>query len=244
MSASGGLSLASQESTARPFVSEGDERRSKIRKAELDAARNPDLDISPLGRRMMIAGRGGTQAAGGQFGPSSQQEWVEPVAIKERTYPSQMPKRPPQSFYKKDQECREKHENIVSWIWGQGEADDQVGVEMREAVRLQAVNVLQAGSKENGEPRDTWQGHESVETMVAEADSDLGSPDPSVVQNGLNTLRDSRRLAWAELECSEEMQEYAEETVAEDFAASFVNEAQQRATAIDSRYKDELRQRS
>ena len=59
-SVSGGLSLASQES---------DEIRAKIRKTELDAARNPDLDITPLGRRMMIAGRSGTPWHGGKFGP-------------------------------------------------------------------------------------------------------------------------------------------------------------------------------
>ena len=50
------------------FVSDGDERRATIRRAELDAARNPDLDITPLGRRTMTAGQ--SSGASGQFGPS------------------------------------------------------------------------------------------------------------------------------------------------------------------------------
>lgn len=48
------------------FVSDGDERRATIRRAELDAARNPDLDITPLGRRTMTAGQ--SSGASGQFG--------------------------------------------------------------------------------------------------------------------------------------------------------------------------------
>ena len=70
--------VASDDSLdANTFVSVGDARRAIIRRAELDAAGDPDLDITPLGRRMMISGQSSSagprgrrrQDTGGQFGP-------------------------------------------------------------------------------------------------------------------------------------------------------------------------------